>query len=245
MLQILFDFFSGKAKTKIYTTFLGWLLILHIDLIFLAIFTDQSVLFEKTNQLKGEYIVSYLTQLGIWSVVIELSRIVLAVLISYLMIWIIPKLINEKSYKQELAIEYKLREMKVIQEEKLNSRESKAVEEQLQNIESEKEVVIERAKLDKNPIYIEWDSEFDEFMKLRNGKQALAQISNTIYSESGNLYNFRDGNNMYVEASGVISDDLALADTNGLVNISSKGDKLSLTDKGKYFIKKLNEHKSD
>ena len=64
MLQILFDFFSGKAKTKIYTTFLGWLLILHIDLIFLAIFTDQSVLFEKTNQLKGEYIVSYLTQLG-------------------------------------------------------------------------------------------------------------------------------------------------------------------------------------
>jgi hypothetical protein len=239
LIQLLFDFFSGKAKTRVYTTFLGWLLIFHIDILFIAIFTDQAVLFEKTNQLKGEYVFSYFVHFGIWAIVIEALRLGLATLMTYLMIWVIPKSLNEKSYKEELDIEFRLRKMKVVHEEKLNQREESVVNQQLKNLEVEKEMAIERAKLEDTPEQVRWDQEFSEFMNISNGRMALREVSNTMYSQNGHLYGYRDGNGNYIEADGVNASNLALVDTNGLVDILDKGAMLSLTEKGKYFIKRL------
>lgn len=242
MLQILFDFFSGKAKTRIYTTFLGWFLVFHIDILFIAIFTDQAIIYEKTNELKGEYIWSYMTNLGLWSLVFEITRIILAIIMTYLMIWIVPKLINKRSYEKELEVEYILRKMKVNKEEELNKKEEKVVKKQLENIEAEKQVVVERAILDETPEQLRWDSEFDKFVDLNNGIDTLREVSHTIYAEGGNLYQYKGVNGWAATPTGVRPDNLALADTNGLVTFSEKGKMLSLTDKGKYFLKKISEY---
>lgn len=241
MLQVLFDFFSGKAKTRVYTTFLGWFLVLHIDILFIAIFTDQAIIYEKTNQLKGEYIWSYVTHLGIWSIGIEIARIVLAAFMTYLMIWIVPSLINKRSYEKELEVEYILRKMKVKKEEELNKKEERVVKKQLENIEAEKQVVVERAILEETPEHAKWDLEFDRFVNLSNGVDTLQQISNTVYAEGGNLYQYKDVNGWSATPTGVAPDNLALADTNGLVNFTDKGKMLTLTDKGKYFLKRIGE----
>lgn len=242
MLQILFDFFSGKAKTRIYTTFLGWFLVFHIDILFIAIFMDQAIIYEKTNELKGEYIWSHMTNLGLWSLAIEITRIILAIIMTYLMIWVVPRLLNERSYEKELEVEYILRKMKVKKEEELNKKEERVVKKQLENIEAEKQVVVQRAILDETPEHLKWDSEFDKFVDLTNGIDTLREVSNTIYAEGGNLYQYKDVNGWSATPTGVRPDNLALADTNGLVTFSDKGRMLSLTDKGKHFLKRISEY---
>ena len=242
MLQILFDFFSGKAKTRIYTTFLGWFLIFHIDILFIAIFTDQAIIYEKSGALKGEYVWSYMTYFGVWSIGIEIIRIILALAMTYLMIWVIPRLLSERSYEKELEVEYILRKMKVKKEEELNRKEERVVKKQLENIKAEKQVVVERAKLDETPEQVKWDSEFDRFVNLNNGIDTLHEISNTVYAEGGNLYQYKDVNGWSATPTGVQPNNLATADTNGLVTFSDKGKMLSLTDKGRYFLKKINEY---
>lgn len=236
MLRLLFDFFGGKAKTRIYTTFLGWVLVFHIDIVFIALFIDQTIIFQKTTQLKGEYVLSYISELG-W--ILEITRLAWAGVLTRLMIWDIPKLINVKSYKAELEVEYSLRKMKLLEEEKLSKKETSIVTQQRKNIEAEKEVAVERAKLDKTPAHISWDLEFDDFIKIRNGEKTLKEISHTVYAEGGNLYQYTGVDGWVVAPTGVTADNLALADTNGLINFTDKSKMLNLTEKGKYFIKKL------
>lgn len=240
MLQLLFDFFNGKAKTRIFTTFLGWFLIFHIDILFIATFTDQALIFEKYHQLKGEYVWAYITAHGWWTVLIECGRILAAGVATYLMIWIVPKLISEKSYREELEVEYILRKMKVDKDETLNQREKEAAEQQLENIETEKKAVVERVKLDETPEHIRWDSEFDSFIKVKNGVEALKQVSNTVYAEGGNLYQYKGVDGWAVTPTGIKPNNLAIVDTSGLIVMSDKGKLVTLTDKGKYFIRKLN-----
>jgi hypothetical protein len=235
----LFDFFSGRVKTRIYTTFLGWILVLHIDIIFIAFLTDQTILFEKTHQLKGEYIWSYVMNLEEWALPLEITRLLLAAGITYLMIWVVPKLLNERSYREELSVEYVLRQMRIDKDESLNKREEKVVKQQLENIKSEKKVAIERAKLDETPEQLRWDSEFNDFIKIRNAKKTLQEIKNTVYGEGGNLFQYTDAAGWAREPSGVTADNLALADTNDLIVFADKGKLLALTAKGKYFIKRL------
>lgn len=239
LLPLLFDFFSGRAKTKVYSTFLGWALISHIDILFIAFLTDQALVFEKTNQLKGEYVWSYITAHGWLTILIEIIRLTIATSMTYLMIWVIPKYMSERSYKQELEIEYILRKMKVDKEEALNKRERKAVKQQLENLKSEKKAVAERAKLEETPEHVKWDTEFDNFIQTKNGADTLREISNTVYAEGGNLGQYKGADGWLHTPTGVKPDNLAMADTNDLVSISDKGKLLALTEKGKYFVKRL------
>lgn len=110
----------------------------HIDILFIAFFTDQAIIFEKTHKLKSEYVWSYVTNYGWWTIALELGRLAVATTMTYLMIWIVPKLINKKAYTEELEVEFELRQMRIGKEEALNNREKKAVKQQLENIESEK-----------------------------------------------------------------------------------------------------------
>lgn len=241
LLQLVFDFFSGRAKTRIYTTFLGWILIFHIDILFIAFFTDQAIIFEKTHQLKGEYVWSYIIHFGWGAILIEILRLALASAVTYLMIWVVPKLMNERSYKVELEIEYTLRKMKIDKENALNKKEKNVVKQQLENIESEKRVVTERARLDEKPEQIKWDTEFGDFIKISNASATLKEVSNTVYAEGGNLFQYKDADGWLKTPTGIEADNLALADTNDLISFNDKGKLLALTSKGKYFIKKMNE----
>lgn len=231
MLQILFDFFSGKAKTRIYTTFLGWLLIFHIDILFIALFTDQGIIYQKTGQLKAEYLWSYITYLGWWTIALEVIRIVMAVLLTYLMIWIIPKILNQRSYKIELEVEYILRKMKVDKEENLNKREKDVVTQQLSNIEKEKKVVAEKAKLEEAPEQVRWDVDFESFKdSIAFGR--FGDIIETVY-EYGGFNSSRD----YSDRVDVKV--IAYLDSNEIIVLD--GEKMSLTSKGRYFVKKYTE----
>ena len=156
------------------------------------------------------------------------------------MIWVIPKLISEKSYRKELEVEYALRKMKIAKEEALNAQEESVVRQQLENIESEKQVVTERIKLDEAPEHVKWDSDFNAFIQAPNAMDTLDEISHTVYAEGGNLFQYQNASGWAQSPQGVKPDNLALADTNDLVTFSDKGKILSLTKKGKYFIKRVN-----
>ena len=224
--------FSGKAKTGIYVTFLGWLLVFHVDVIFIALFLDQSLIYEKTGLLKGEYILSYITHFGIWwTIIIEMARISLAALMTYLMIWVVPSLVNEKSYKKELEAEYSLRKMKIKKDEELNQKEEKVVKKQMENIEAEKKVVVEKSKLEDTPKFVLWDVDFQNFkyLPIFNEFEEIISCIYEYHGEPGNMPSFR------IPSSRI----LAYLNSNGVLDI--KSGTISLTDKGRYFVKKYTE----
>lgn len=90
------------------------------------------------------------------------------------------------------------------------------------------------------PEHVRWDTEFDEFIKIQNARQA---IKNTVYGEGGNLFQYTDAAGWAKEPAGVSANNLALADTNDLVTFTDKRKILALTDKGKYFLKRLDNMK--
>jgi hypothetical protein len=210
--------------------------------IFVAVLTDQTVLYDKTGLLKGEYVWAYISHFGLWSIALELLRFALAPLMTYVMIWVLPQHINEKSYKEELEVEYILRKMKVKKEEELNKREGVAVQRQLENIENEKKVAVERVKIKDSPETLKWDIEFDDFMNNFNAVDTLDELRNTVYAEGGNLFQYKAANGWATEPRGVKPDNLALADTNDLVTFTDKGKLISLTPKGKYFLKRRGKY---
>lgn len=231
MLQTLLDFFSGKAKTRIYTTFLGWLAVFHLDIIFISLLTDQTLIYEKTKMLKGEYILQYVSHYGSWSILLEIFRILLSVLLTYLMIWVIPKLINRRSYQQELEIEYELRYMKVLKDEAMNSREESAIEKQLENIELEKQVIVEKNIVNEKPEQVAWDKDFENF-KSSSSYQSFDNVIEIVYEYKGNYIGRSSG---YRPNSRV----LAYLDSNEIIVIENGT--FAFTEKGKYFVKKYTE----
>lgn len=229
MFQILLDIFSGKAKTKVYITFAGWMLFFHLDVIFMALFIDQNLIYKDTEMLKGEYIISYLFYYGLWwSLIIELFRIAAAALVTYLMIWVVPSLINEKSYKKELEVEYALRKMKLRKDEELNVKEERAVKKQIENLEAEKKVVAEKIKLEETPELIRWDEEYSKFRtspEFRN----FGTVIECVYRYGG-----KAGDMFGIPKPS--SDMIAYLDSHDIVNVQNGV--MTFTLKGKHFVKR-------
>lgn len=234
MLQAFLDIFSGKAKTRVYVTFIGWFLLFHVDIIFIALFVDQSLIFSKTGLLKGEYIVSYALHFGFWAFMLfELTRLLLATLTTYLMIWVIPGLISEKSYTKELAVEYALRKMKLRKDEELNDKEERAVKKQIENLEAEKKVAVEKIKLEESPDSFRWDQEYNDFRMTRMYGD-FDRVVSCVYKYSG-----KPGN-MLGNTPKPAPELLGYLDANGVITI--KTGVISFTDKGRHFVKRFYEN---
>ncbi len=232
IIQMILDIISGRAKTRIYVTFVVWLLIMHCDVIFITLFQDQALIYQKTNLLKGEYILNYLSSSGTSVlIVVEVARILLATAITYLMIWVIPSLINEKSYRKELDAEYSLRKMKIKKDEELNRKEDAVADKKLSTLQKEEKVLTHRKRIESSPEMVTWDEEFRVFSKLRRYAE-FSKIIDCVYSYQG------DPNRM---VSGPNSELVGYLDAISAVNV--KAGKIEFTQKGKYFMSRYLENR--
>ena len=236
-MKSLYDFYelylAGKAKSRVYSLFLGWLTIFHLPIIFSAVFVDQQLIYQKYNLLKGEYISEKFLDfdsISFWAY--ELISVLLAVLITWLTIWILPKSLFKIAYNREIEDEYSRKLAKLTKENELENARKNLAETQYEVVEKEIEVIKKQEEVEteerKN-----WNREYASFKKTEHFK-TMYTLMKAVYEEGGDL-RLKSGSGYPTRNLMLPTKSLAYFDTKGIVTIPEFG-KIELTQKGKYFL---------
>lgn len=204
---------------------------------YVTVFVDSGLLFQKENILKVDYIVGqYQWNLG-WHFVWSISHLIVLPLISaYVAVFWLSK-VTHWFYKKsldtekmnELAKEKKEGELLEAKRKRLTTAgdvlkiegDVLKKEQEVQNIKSEN-------------LQEEWDDEYEKF-KRNSLFRSFSSIKDVIYKREGRTNDFL-GNILNTSVK-------AFADSHDLIkmNIGNGGERVSLTEKGKYFMKRYIE----
>ena len=229
------EYLAGKAKTRLYGVYIMWVFILHIPLIFSALFIDQGLIYKKTEMLKGEYLYDKFNMSSsafFWE---EVVKFIVAAILTWLVIWILPRLLVARSYSREIEDEYSLRAKKVAYQFDLEEKRKRLTDRQLQIVETQSKVKVEQESIENIERSI-WQSEYRQFAKTSYFK-LFSDIVESLYEHSGKIKHVNyngEGDTFYIN-----TDILAYANTNDLIEIDQKSERISITDKGKFFIKEF------
>ncbi|HEY8993005.1 MAG TPA: hypothetical protein VIM37_04140 [Candidatus Microsaccharimonas sp.] len=238
------EFFSSllehmhrRATTSIIATYVFFWATYHWQGIYTTFFVGQDQIFAKFGLLKNEYVNKYF--FGNVNDPSYYLGILIPGILTWLFIWVLPTVLFIPAFKQERA--YKLNRRKIVlagdrhfeeEKEKFALQATKTIEAQIEQKTAEQEIVA----LDPD---MQRQQQFEEFISKPNGSYSLDAIIEAIYKSAGHMTRYiRDGS---WAGKDVDPDALALAHSNELVEIDADGDKISLTEKGKYFISRYKQ----
>lgn len=228
---------AGRAKTHIYSVFIFWLLILHVNIIFSTLFLDQKLIFEKTHLLKDEYIHNHYFAFSEWwmLLLVEITKIVAAVVATYLTIWIAPRYILARSYRRELEDEYDRKKEKLKKENELEREKKKLAGEQLNTVKVQEQVISQQEQLESKEKRT-WEKEYETFKESRMFGE-FHKIQESVYRHDGKIRLTSARGDILFDIRGEV---VAYGDTNGLLSLVDG--RIALTEKGKYFMKRYLEN---
>lgn len=141
-----------------------------------------------------------------------------------------PKLIINRAYKKQINDKVEREIIKEEAQQKLIKEQKETTKEEIAIKKEQVKLAEENRKLEDKTSEKIWEKEYEEFIKAANRKTALSQLISTIYVSNGTIWN------------NIISgENLMLCDVNGLANVNE--DKCSITDKGKYFLRRFSSEK--
>ena len=227
------EYLFGRSKSKIVGIFILWLILFHIHIIFTALFVDQNLIFEKYGLLKGEYISEHVLALGsskFW--IYEILALLLSAGLTALAVWVLPKLLLNRAYSQELKDDHarklsKLKYDRQLETKKMSVANAKIKTAQKVEVATKKQAEVKSIEEKK------WDLDYSRF-KTSKYFEVFSEIIEAIYSNGGDI-NIPDH---YGNPSGSLamrSDCLAYFDSMGIINILKKG-QIELTNKGRFFV---------
>ncbi|MEI7891338.1 MAG: hypothetical protein WCI36_05230 [bacterium] len=190
---------------------------------YITFFIDSDLLMQSRSFLKIDYILSFYPASYFWFIVYSMLP---SLIFSYIAVFWLSK-ITKLYYKQALDNEY---EEKILKERKerdfLREKEEKLTAE-VKVLTKEEEVENIKTKTQDE----KWDEEYEKFKKSKYFN-SFNIIKQRIYESGG-----------YIGGTNRIPSDITSAyDANGIIEGSSnEGNRIKITDKGKYFIKKITE----
>lgn len=236
------EYINGISNTHVYGLFIVYFLILHIDLIYFALFIDQNLVLSHYGVLKSEYIAShYNINICTWSFWwIESIKVILAMGLSYLMIWKFPGWVTEPAYKKELEDKYILESKKIEIDSRLENEKKDLANKRLEVAKIINTVQEEQERIVKSEEQV-WDEDYRTF-----ARSAMFNLSNDII-KSAYEYNGRiDATNATGRKIWSIDTNiLAYANSNELIGLDQMSESIELTMKGKYFVKRYQLNKYD
>jgi hypothetical protein len=237
-----------RVTTSILGTYFLFWLIFHWQAIYTTIFVSEDFILSEHRLLKNEYINQYFIQPNLSSVTFWIA-ILAPALLTYLWIWILPKLLFIKAFKMEGEYKYEKRS-EVIKDQ---IRLKKLEEELAQKNANIADLELEAAKKDLSAVRNELtkvksalevqkvfqttekltDNEklYREFVKKKNATEILNNIKECVYVYNGRLERPAQGYSLD-------TDSYVAADTNKLVARiqGASYPTIGLTDLGKYFL---------
>lgn len=232
----------NRATSTTLVTYSFFWMAWHWQGVYAALFTDEGQIYEKLGFLKNEYLNSYFFGWHGWDTVVGL---LVPFVLTILFIWPFQKyvLIHAYSVEQKARAERKKVRLQAdrqveIYKADLLVKESRKINAQSKKVAAEAKLSATKKRAAKTDPTILWDQDYEVFKK-SSFYDIFSRIREAVYEHNGNTYVSKYNNNGSTFEVG--SQLLAYADTEGLIQISQKEGRISLTDKGKHFIKRYQQ----
>lgn len=222
--------FKDRLASPFYGYFvLSWLLV-NWKIPYAAFFLDQSIIQQKTGLLRNEYVESLFPQSYSWTFMIYF--IALPFVLTVLTFWVFPfitRFFFQKNIRNKIALQV----IELKERNKVTKQKRDVVKEDTALLVSEAKRAKEFQKIAEDNPEIGWEREFKNFRSSRL-YFLFKQIVDTVYSHNGYV---QDG------AFSLDREMLVYTDSNGLTRMVGIN-KIELTGKGKYFVKRYSEDKA-
>ncbi len=219
------DAVKSRLGSPVYVNFIIFWIIFHWNIIFTLLFVSEDLIFIKTGMLKNEY----LNKLFFSHDVVSIIFIILPFLLTYLSIWILPKKILTPGFEkvEESKTAHKI--FLLQKEKQVETAKKDLTQENVDRLN----LVAEKTRAEKAIVRnlgpeVAWEKDFDEFKKIFPSS-VFKKLVDSIYANNNKYHRVK------IE---IPSDFLIHADANELVTILSDSDRITLTDKGRYFVKR-------
>lgn len=242
--------FDMRMRTPVYGIFGFWWIVFHWEFFYTLLFVDQNKIFVKTGLLKNEYLKQRFYDYShayFWRYFI--LSLLGSLLLTYLMIWVVPRLILISAFDKEQEHIASKREIKLkyeqnIQEQrtKLEKEKTKLEEQAVKKFEASERKVAQIKKVQKTDPSIMWQEEYEQFADSPL-YQRFEQLIRSLYEFGGQV---KVVNELEYTTQTVFELDrnlLAYADANELIRYDRRQNIIELTEKGKYFVKRYQAHK--
>lgn len=233
------EFLKKRATSTFLVSYTIFWLVYHWEGFATLFATSQEYIMSQYGILKNEYLAKYFFGLirledWDWGIFIwkTLGYLIPAVL-AYVYVWWLPKWVLNPSYKKEANYKIDRRIIKNEAEKRLNESETQKVESKIGLLQKQEEA----KAIDPEE---EWQASLNE-CRSHNGAllaNALTTLKEVVYDNSGRLSDRDSGHDI------MDSDELMLCDTYELIKFERNKDtgrlngSISLTDKGKFFLKR-------
>jgi hypothetical protein len=223
------------AQDRIASPFYGYFLISWLvfnwRIIYSAFFINQENLYHKTGLLRIEYLNSIIPPRLSW--MFFFNFFVFPFLLTIFFFWISP-LISRFFFRKHIRNKKALKVIELQENQEIKIEEKALTEAEVALMNEQIEKALQERKAAKETPEVLWENEFKKF---QNSKifPKLQQIINSIYSYAGKIHYKNFGEEFDVD-----NDIIVYADTSDLITFDENR-QISLTEKGKFFIKKFSE----
>jgi hypothetical protein len=217
------DNLRKRMDSSIYGTFIVYWLIFHWNFVYTMFFISEDKIWNSMGLFKNDYLVKTFFN---YHTVFFYIYWILPFALTYLTIWVFPKLIVIPAFKRESEDETEKKIFKINQEKKISSAQISLETEKTKEIKAVAKKVEEEKKIEKVDPKISWDRDYEEF-KQSGYSPAFSGFLNQFYSGQKYLYEFSPQNISYFDA-------LQLLELDG-------NEITSITAKGKHFALKLKQ----
>ncbi len=227
----IFNHFSERLKTQVYGILAFWWVVLHGEFFFTLLFVDEDKIYDKHGLLKNEYLAKYYLNFddpNFWGR--QLLLFALAAALTYLMIWILPKYVLARAFRKEKEHEAEKRRIKIDLEKQDQVLQAQLAEASTKKLEAAEQKVKTERKVSQTDPAIVWSDEFERLKPL-GVYTYFDQLIKSLYEYGGRVATPNGGFRLD-------RDLLAYADANELIEYNRTAGRISLTDKGKYFVKR-------
>lgn len=228
-LTSLLQYYRSRAKTQIFGVFSLWWIIFHAEYFIVLLFVEQSLVYEKNGLLKNEYL-NRIYGPG-WDSE-HLVRFVLPFVLTYLTIWWLPRWVFIHAYRKEKQNDYERQEIKIEHELRIEKLKTASAVRNVKNLEKRETSLKKEKKIEKDNPEVVWEQEYQNFKTL-NLYQYFDELIESLYTHGGKIKVYLGGSTSFE----LDRDLLAYADANALITYDRDKDFISLTEKGRYFVK--------
>lgn len=235
----------NRATSTSLVTYSFFWLAWHWQGVYAALFTSEDKIYEKIGLLKNEYLRTYFFGWHGWD---TLVGFIVPLLLTILFIWPLQELVLIHAYKKEQNARSERKKVRLQAEKKLEEyraelliNESKKIDAQAKKVDAATKLTKTKQKAASTDPAIIWNDDYEIFKKSKyfTGFKLLREA---VYEHNGSIY-VSAYNNRGREFR-VPSTLLAYADSEGLIKINQTSETVTLTSKGKHFIKRYQQDDS-
>jgi hypothetical protein len=228
----LWQHFKAKAKTQVFGIFGFWWVVFHSNYFLVLLIIDEQKIYEKTGLLKNEYLQVISGDYTEWQYWV---KFITPFILTYFTIWMLPKMVLDKAYRKEKDNELIRQKIRLEYEKKKESLEATFAEKNAEALEMKSQALSREKDIEKDNPELLWEQEYENLPAfVDNG---FNQLIKSLYTYGGRVEVTRGAATVFSLNSRI----LAYVDSSGLVDYDRARGLISLTQKGKYFLKRYQE----